>query len=359
MFFEDMTGKEFNNISQRVIYPYIITYPEFIPVTNCDASEASQMATHLLIKDSLIKIYNSPEIIGMQTDKDEYFNGEAFKDKPELNGLLLNLEKKLLGFFNMLYEIGINGEVNGERLFISKDRKLLNKAKLTLLTEFGFITEIVNGGIYISSDKYRNLCNGLHVLSVTCRREAGREVEKPVCRQSKTKLLFMKCIYDINSLSFTRLYEGLFGNKINVLEKYLLGKGFYYKFADADLSLVKMYSKNQESYFEIKFNWRHKNQIQCNLKLQGFTKMVTNHFNEINDELKGFVYYRLKNCDNCGYCTQTDKKCRNPLTVRLTYNGETIDKCPLYPYLTWDKPDENATTVIMELIEFSEKDITN
>lgn len=208
MKFDNKIGNLFNNISQRVIYPYIITYPDFIPIENNSVSREAQRQMHEFMKETLLTVYNNPEIIGMSTEKDDYFDWEAFKDKPDLNNFMKKLEKKFLGFFALLYEIGINGEISNGELFINKSKKALNKGKILQLSEIGLICTNNGDGVYIHSSDYPELSTGWKLLSNICM-ESENKKKDAVISQSITRLLFKKCIFSKDHVSFTRLYGDL------------------------------------------------------------------------------------------------------------------------------------------------------
>ncbi len=75
----------------------------------------------------------------------------------------------------------------------------------------------------------------------------------------------------------------------------------------------------------------------------------------MDSELQKFVFHRLKTCDICGYCTQTDKSGnRLCLALDLSCEGNTLRKCPLYPNLSWSYINESDIDLILRLFEFSE-----
>jgi len=67
-------------------------------------------------------------------------------------------------------------------------------------------------------------------------------------------------------------------------------------------------------------------------------------------------YTRTKVCDNCGYCTQTDKSGKRlKLALPLKYPGGVTSKCPLWPWFTWNELDKGSIEKIKKLFLFAEE----
>jgi hypothetical protein len=230
------------------------------------------------------------------------------------------------------------------------------------LEKFGLTGEAESDAVIIYSNDYPELCSGLKFLSTVCRTAENRDIDDPVIKQSITRLMFMHCIFDKKYISFVNIYgdfrHGSFAqsDKLEELEDYFKSKGFSNEFYDADFRLHKIYPDKQEGSFNVKFDRLSENRLQLNFNIgvPGF-RLLMNHFDEMDDELKEFVLSRTKNCDGCGYCTQTDKTGkRKPLTVGLEHKGEAFNKCPLYPALSWNSLDEKAISEIKKLYAFAE-----
>ena len=122
----------------------------------------------------------------------------------------------------------------------------------------------------------------------------------------------------------------------------------------AEVKWSKEYSKNELAYMRAYFNWRKKNQMVFEFRLPQFRNMLNSYY-DMEKELQTFVFGRLKTCDHCGYCTQTDKSGKRPcLAMDLSCNGETLSKCPLYPNLTWNDMNANDLNRMLSLFELSE-----
>jgi hypothetical protein len=67
------------------------------------------------------------------------------------------------------------------------------------------------------------------------------------------------------------------------------------------------------------------------VRIVGYRDLLP-RFDQMPGRVKALVWSHTKKCDDCGYCTQTDKTGKRlPLHVPVTYGGEAARLCPLYP----------------------------
>ncbi len=82
---ENMIGKTFGNISQRLIYSYLSSYPEFQPISSSIASRQSQEQMYDFLWEFVSEVYLDPQKLGLPTDADDWYgNGQLYKAKPQL-----------------------------------------------------------------------------------------------------------------------------------------------------------------------------------------------------------------------------------------------------------------------------------
>jgi hypothetical protein len=90
-------------------------------------------------------------------------------------------------------------------------------------------------------------------------------------------------------------------------------------------------------------------------------KNILLNFDQMPDSLKEFTLRYVKQCDDCGYCTQTDKTGkRKPLHIEVCYHG-SYRVCPLYPGFNFcfEELDEELAARIREFLGFMEATLTN
>lgn len=71
--------------------------------------------------------------------------------------------------------------------------------------------------------------------------------------------------------------------------------------------------------------------------------------------VQDFVISRVKRCDGCRYCIQTDKTGKRPLArVAVRYAGEEIGLCPYYPgyRFWWNRIDDALADRLIEFLRF-------
>ena len=344
---ENKVGKEFDSIAQRLAYSYMALYSKFVPADIKEVTVEAQKQTHDFLGGVLCKIYENPAIIGLPLDKDDCFDGEMFKDKPELTKKMKSLEKKFLGFFDFIYEFGVAGELRENKLYIANTKMKPQKSKLALLEQIGLKSEIIADGVIIYSDEYPELCSGLKCLSAICELADG-DMPNRITKQSTSREMFMRCLFDFNNVSLDRLYGDFeqSGPYLKELEDYFISKGYgYHNYS----GLHKAYPNKQSGSFKVGFGWKSKNQLGYGIDAPS-VRVLIEHFNEMDDELKDFVFSRTNICNNCGYCAQIGKK--EIVAVKLTHNGETLIKCPYYPGFGWGSLDEKIVSVAKKFCDF-------
>jgi hypothetical protein len=67
---ENMIGKTFGNISQRLIYSYLCSYPEFQPISSI-VNRESQKQMYDFLWEFVSGVYLDPQKLGLPTDEDE------------------------------------------------------------------------------------------------------------------------------------------------------------------------------------------------------------------------------------------------------------------------------------------------
>jgi hypothetical protein len=85
-------------------------------------------------------------------------------------------------------------------------------------------------------------------------------------------------------------------------------------------------------------------------------KNILLKFERMSPELKKFTIQHTKKCDDCRYCTQTDKSGkRKQIYITVSYEGE-YKLCPLYPGFTFSftKLDDLLVTNLIAFLDFME-----
>lgn len=92
--------------------------------------------------------------------------------------------------------------------------------------------------------------------------------------------------------------------------------------------------------------------------IPGGMKPYLEHFQEMPAAVRDFVMSRVKRCDGCRYCVQTDKTGKRPLArIPIQYGGEEHALCPYYPgyRFWWTGIDEALADDIIGLLSFMDR----
>lgn len=338
--------RNFNSLAQRLVYAYKCTYPICIPVESDKASEISQKQMHGFLQEVINKIYENPYLLNFQQEKDDFYEDWMLNNSNQkLDDKMRKIEKSLFDFYAYLYKLGECGEVKGNRLYVSnKDMKFVKK-RLLQLEQFGLLSESNETSTIFYSEKYPELFPAWKLL-----------YDKKFDLIKRELVKFIYCMYDTEPYHAEHLFGSIVGDSklIRELEQFFEEKGFHRRFDEFGIHWEKEYQNKQKGNASFSSNWRKRNQMMIAFRVPNF-RLLLNHFDEMNHELKGLTFSRTKNCDNCGYCTQMDKTGkRKPLTLALEYNGNKLGKCPLFPNLTWRYIDKKEIDCIKELFDFAE-----
>lgn len=117
----------------------------------------------------------------------------------------------------------------------------------------------------------------------------------------------------------------------------------------------KEYKDKERGHFIVSFRWRDRLQMCFEFKVPAFRRLL-GYYDQMEYALGELCYMRTKVCDNCGYCTQTDKSGkRAKFALPLKYPGGVTLKCPLWPWFTWNELDNETIEKIKKLFLFVEE----
>lgn len=349
MKYENMIGKSFNNFEQRIIYSFIATYPEFMPAGNGDANVEEQKQLYTFLRNSIETIYDNLNILGFKKLlPDDCYNGEAAKEKPHIYTNMKKIEKSLYSLYTLIIDIYSKGEIQNKSIYIKNSILKLDKNKLRQLSQIGIQSQIEDDGVIIWSEEYPEFLSAFPILIDNVKKENGNlNIKK-----------FIFCIFNDKAITAYNMSKNLLNEPkyIKEIDDFLEKLGYKNIFDKGDRNgYSKEYPNKQTGSFFSRFESRQKYQLRFEAYIPNF-RLLLQYYDEMDNDLKNLTYTRLKVCDGCGYCTQTDKTGkRKPVCMKLTYNGETKNKCPLYPWFVWNDIDEVTMRSIIKLFEFAEK----
>ncbi|MFN2156831.1 MAG: hypothetical protein ACK2UX_16475, partial [Anaerolineae bacterium] len=178
-------GTDFDNVSQRLLYNYIATQPDFRPVPSDAASETAQRQLYDWIGGIYAALYHEPTLIGMTTEPDETedrpYPDRIYKDEAkkylEARRLRRKNEDKIEGLFDNLQRLGELGTVREGRLVVDKDALGLNRRALGVLvknlTNLGLQCAEDDQTLCLRSDAYPEMLTAWKLLATLGNAEAG------------------------------------------------------------------------------------------------------------------------------------------------------------------------------------------
>ena len=356
---ENKIGENFDSLSQRIIYSYVGTFSKFVPFKSEIATEHSQHQFHSFMQNILLKLYNNPELLNLSMVSDDYYEDWEFQNqKPELIETMRKDKKKIDDFYILLFRIGEHGVAKNNKLYVSKIHMKVMVKTLLKLERFGLKSENYKDEFVFWSDEYPDMIDAWKLL-VSTSLKSGKD----------SLLLFSRCMFDSTYSYTSDIFKNLLENKsaFRLLEDFFEQNGYErvdIRESEISRDWIKNYGKkdkplkascldNTYGGISIYYDYKKKNQIVFGLRIPRFKELLS-HFNEMDSELKDFVILNTKKCNNCGYCTQTDKTgTREPQFLTVSHNGE-YNLCQLFPGYgyTWTYIDDKVALNITKMLSF-------
>ncbi len=358
---ENKIGKSFDNLAQRMVYSYGATFPEFVPVVSEEASEASQRDLYGFLKELVARLYDDPTLLSLPSREDDsYGDWELQKKKPKLIVEMKAIQKKINEFYLLLMQLGRFGTVCGDSLHVDKAYLKLYGGMVKKLDRLGLSCEDAGEKSVFRCEAHPGLF------------PAWKLLVRGADKQANPVIFFSRGMFDPGYSYPSAIFASIAGEKqaFEALQSFFVQNG--YKRVDCrenqvSLDWVRNYGKKEEplkgSWAErehgglsVWFDYSRRNQVFFGLRVPRY-KEVLGHFDGMEDRLKEFVISKTKQCNNCGYCTQTDKTgTRKMQYTTVSYKGE-YNLCQLYPGFTyvWTRIDENTANNIMAFLSFIDR----
>jgi len=379
MDFENRIGTDFDNVSQRLVYNYITTQPDFRPVPSDAASETAQRQLYDLLGGIYTALYHDPALIGMTTEPDETedrpYPGRIYKAEDhkylEARKLRRKNEDKIEGLFDSLQRLGELGAVRDGALVVEKDALGLKKRDYTTLvknlTALGLSCTDAGGVLSLSSPMYPEMCDAWKLLATLAaaesdaydarwRQEVGDETDL------KEWQIFSHHRYlgQIKNRIFKRaLFDPAYDCAMDVMSRLSDGPETYRQFADMllaqgfqqhsdwgsgtdvtnfiTLAFTKTYAGPEDELlrlqFRTQFESRYYRQINYTFVEDKATfKALLRQLDTLPEPLQDLVYSFTGECRACGFCNQTNRKL--PFnSIPAVYRGKPVKMCYYFKYI--------------------------
>jgi len=352
----NLINQKLDSLAQRSVCYFLVTYPPFTPIISSEATEEEQKSAYLFIKEIYESVYHGPSLLGLKNLPDNSFSDwEYHKTNPQLVVNIRDGIKKVEQFIALLYQICLSRQICDTTFSISRSEIELKTASRKQLEKFGINTNVTENEYLF---KFPIKVNGLRLLANIAKQSIAGESDKD-------SLLFSRGVFDPVTPWTQEVFKGMFdeGEAFDTLMEFFQREGYLRIDGRNSVSLnyVKNYSYKEEKLksawaerthggIELIYEETRNNQPLIALRIPYFDQVLI-AYNRMNDKVKSFVLNTSKKCDNCGYCTQTDKTGKRP---RAYITNDEFKICPLfcgYQY-RWKTIDNILVENMIELLQF-------
>ena len=344
-------GQSFPTLGARIVYAYLAAYPEFVPPSDESALE-SERQLHSFFHEVIYACYQNPELIGIASEPDRCFEERWHLNNrdPELMDAMAKIEKKFFDWISTLHKLGSLGEVQGDSLFVCKSSWKLTAKMLEKLELFGLQSGSTPDGVILRCKAYPTIFPAFKKRSSTAPGQDG---------QISFLTRFLFGTVPGKPYRATQMFGKLYDDPawLEGLETFFEKLGYTCLNDERGLQVrwEKEYPGKERGYLHISYRWRDRQQMCYEFRVPSF-RLLLGHYEEMEYALKELCFIRTKVCDNCGYCTQTDKSGqRKKLALPLKYPEGVMLKCPLWPWFSFSEMDKPAIEKMEKLFLFAEE----
>lgn len=350
---ENLIGKRFPSLGKRILYAYIAAYPAFKPVDGVAVESQRQM--HAFLRDMLTAYYENPALIGVADEPDDCYQGAQLNNaKPALIKAMEKIEGKFIAAVEPLIELGKHGEIVGDQWRIDKSDRSISKTFAAKLEALGLSVVQDKARSIISSDAYPQMFPAWKAYAAADD-ERAQKITRVIA------FIYQKYLGRVYTTGdhFAALMDD--PAALGRLEAFFRARGFACANGDlnnktrfAYVKWLKEYKGGETASMRVSLNWRKERQLLFEFRVPAFRTLLAG-YETWDEELRAFVFSRLKTCDGCGYCTQTDRSGKRPrLCAPLSLGGETAMKCPLFPWFTWNAMTGRDIDLLLRLFDMAE-----
>jgi len=360
-----MNGATFDSLAQRIANAWVETIPDFVPVPTIPVSEASQRQFYAFLRGVAEGVRDHPDWLDLPVQPDDaYEHGEAQNHRPELIYAMRKTKRKLDDFVSLLLQMGLNGRVEGQTLRIGKGDVKLTARTRARLARFGLALEIGKEESVVTCETHPDLFPAWVWLAEEADRTApatGKAHVPPV--------RFSRCQYSDTYPYAREVLTRLAGDSIGLpaltdffeREDYVLvcnrdneiAADWVKSYGKADERLKGWWGERTHGGLSIEYDWIRRDPMLFGLRIPKF-KTLVQHFDRMPEQTQAFVVRQTKDCDGCGYCTQTDKTGKRPRATLTVEHDGSHDLCLMFPGFgyTWQSVDDALASDIQSFLAF-------
>ncbi len=361
-----MSAARFASLAQRVANAWVETIPDFLPVPSIPVPEASQRQFYTFLRGVAEGVRDHPEWLDLPLQPDDaYEHGEMQNRRPELIKAMRRTKRKVDDFIALLLQMGLHGSVDGQTLRIPKDAVRLVAKTRTRLAHFGLTVETGQTETVVTCDAFPDLFAAwVWIAEDTGHTPRTGKAGVPPVR-------FSHCLYSDTYPYARDVLTGLADDSpgLPALIEFLEREGYSLacnRGNELNVDWVKSYGKADEPLkgwwgerthggLSIEYDWIRKHPLFFGLRIPEFRTLV-GHFDRMPAQTRGFVVRQTKHCDQCGYCTQTDKTGKRPRAYTTVEHNGGHDLCLMFPGFryTWQRVDGSLASDIQSFLTFAD-----
>ena len=366
-------GTDFDHVSQRLVYNYIATQPDFRSISSDAASKTAQRQFYDFIGGIYTALYHAPTLIGMTTEPDETEDhpnpDRIYKDEAkaylEARKLRRKNEDKIEGLFDSLQRLGELGTVRDGALVVERSELGLNKrAYATLvkhLTALGLRCSEDDRTLTLRSDAYPEMWEAWKLLATLGAAEAEaydakwrREVGDGADLKQWQITVHQRYLGQIKNRIFKRvLFDPAYDGSLGLVTALSADPEVVRQFTDRLLSqrfekssdwgsgldvtnfitvaFTKSYAGPEGEplrlQFMVQFESRyHRQLLYTFIEDKVAVKTLLRQLEALPEPLQDLVYSFTGECRACGFCNQT-----NPTlpynNISTVYRGKPVRMC--------------------------------
>lgn len=329
---------QYASVEQRMAKAYIDLFPSFVPAEN-DLSIEEQRAFYDLILGLYQLAYEEPELFVKTLHEDDAYPTRYKKPygKPKLIEYMRKFRKEVDALLEAMFNMGKGAE----------DIRLTKRQRTVL--------ERLNAAPpspVFSSWAWMATRPGADLIS------------------------FSHCFFDAERAYASELYRRLLGDEraFDRLESWLLGQGYQRHCISnaiaSDCDVILTYANPSWSDqppkggFEygivhtgvsMQYDFYTAQPAVIGLCIPGGMKKFLLAFDDMSDTVQEFVIERTKMCDDCGYCTQTDKTGKRAKAYCLVQRGgKEYPLCTYFPgySYSWTELTESLVDQMIAFLSF-------
>ncbi|MHB1484883.1 MAG: hypothetical protein ACYCYI_09490 [Saccharofermentanales bacterium] len=355
--------KDFDNISQRVLWGFNFIYSEFAPIQSDMVSIESQKSLHKMMSRMIDSLYENPSLLELPTDKDQSYEWYVCNNQiPELDKTFQDIFKKLNSFYRFLYTTALYGTITVDSLQVQKsllkDQKINYKPCYSkFLNDFGIIVTSEKDAISLKSNDNSEMFKALKLLANTTNAGAPQSDRFVYMSAQYSLFNFSRCSFDGKTEylldRIDRLYDfnGLLRNLKDECLKRKYRAQMHLDFGPTNFSFSLEFRNTIGGFLIVysprkyqKFGFGTLNGIGEKAMLEDFTK--------IDRDMQEHLLSICRPCSNCLGCTKGGKS--KVYTVNVEFDGKPFQLCPQFPQHSWADFDCKMIDILFKYHDLQE-----